>query len=237
MPTERDVAALDFESRSADDLIKHAWEMWGADLRVACGFTLEDLVILHKLHGLGARPDVFFVDTGRHPEHTFLAADAVRAAFSLRVRFVFPDPSELAALAARDGVSQMSRSPEIRRRCCQVRRHAPLDRALAGAPAWMMGARRSHCGARSSLKKLELDREHEWVPRLAPLADWEWADVVGYINEHRVPANTLFRRGFAALGCAPCTRAIETGQPERSGRWPSEPEDARERGRHMSGSW
>ena len=39
------------------------------------------------------------------------------------------------------------------------------------------------------------------------------------MRDHDVPYNALHDRGFPSIGCAPCTRAIAPGEPERAGRW------------------
>jgi phosphoadenosine phosphosulfate reductase len=64
----------------------------------------------------------------------------------------------------------------------------------------------------------------EWAEKrrlfkLNPLLDWTSDDVWTYIREHQVPVNPLHAQGFVSIGCAPCTRAIEPGEPERAGRW------------------
>ena len=52
-----------------------------------------------------------------------------------------------------------------------------------------------------------------------PLFDWTRADVLAEVSVHNVPVNSLHAKGFASIGCAPCTRAIEPGETERDGRW------------------
>ncbi|MFT7622940.1 MAG: phosphoadenosine phosphosulfate reductase [Myxococcota bacterium] len=237
MPTDFDMSTLDVEDRTCDELLDMAVDNWGNEFRVATGFGLEDLVILHKLHQRGAKPLVFFIDTGRHFEHTYAAADAARDAFGLELQYVWPDPAQLRLLMKRDGPSSIVRDVDARRRCCEVRRGEPLTRALKGSLAWLVGARRDQCSARSSLKKLTIDKDHDWIPRVAPLADWSWRQVVEYVNENKLPTSTLFRKSYTSVGCAPCTRAIRPGEPERAGRWAFEDAETRERGRHLSGSW
>ena len=40
-----------------------------------------------------------------------------------------------------------------------------------------------------------------------------------YLRAESVPYNALHDRGYASIGCAPCTRPIEAGDDERAGRW------------------
>lgn len=237
MPTQFDTGSVDFEKQSADDLLDIAENLWGGSLAVACGFTLEDLVLLHKLKERKIAARVFFIDTGRHFEFTYAAADMAIRYFGMRLEWYFPDPARMRQLMAKDGPSKLIRDPEARRRCCDVRRIEPLTRALEGAEAWMVGARREHATARQSLKKVTMDRDHNFIPRLAPIVDWTWGQVVQYVNEHKIPANALYRKSYASIGCMPCTRPITPGEPQRAGRWAFEAEAGRELGPHISGEY
>ena len=38
-----------------------------------------------------------------------------------------------------------------------------------------------------------------------PLADWSEKDLWRYIHKHDLPYNPLHDRGYASIGCAPCT--------------------------------
>ena len=68
--------------------------------------------------------------------------------------------------------------------------------------------------------------------KVAPLADWSRAQVVDYVAAENIPHNALHARGFLSIGCAPCTRAVRPGEPERAGRWWWEEENKKECGLH-----
>jgi phosphoadenosine phosphosulfate reductase len=70
--------------------------------------------------------------------------------------------------------------------------------------------------------------------KLNPLFDWTRQQLLDFIDSHAIPINPLHARGFASIGCAPCTRAIRPGEPERAGRWWWEREDKRECGLHVT---
>jgi phosphoadenosine phosphosulfate reductase len=57
------------------------------------------------------------------------------------------------------------------------------------------------------------------VLKIHPLATWTRARVDSYIKRHDIPTHPLLERGFASIGCWPCTRAIGDGEDERAGRW------------------
>ena len=79
----------------------------------------------------------------------------------------------------------------------------------------------------------EWDDVHHLV-KINPLVAWSKDDVWGYIKRYEIPYNALHDKGFPSIGCAPCTRAIEPGQDERSGRWWWEEDVKKECGLHIN---
>jgi phosphoadenosine phosphosulfate reductase len=112
-----------------------------------------------------------------------------------------------------------------------VRKLEPLARAIAGAEVWLTGLRAEQSAFRATTPFLSRDEANGLV-KAAPLADWSRAQVEAYIVEHAIPYNVLHDRGFPSIGCAPCTRAVRVGEPERAGRWWWEAEDKKECGLH-----
>ncbi|MCW2968306.1 MAG: phosphoadenosine phosphosulfate reductase, partial [Solirubrobacteraceae bacterium] len=51
--------------------------------------------------------------------------------------------------------------------------------------------------------------------KAAPLADWTEEDVWNHIFEHDLPYHPLHDRGYASIGCEPCTKPGDA----REGRW------------------
>jgi phosphoadenosine phosphosulfate reductase len=99
-------------------------------------------------------------------------------------------------------------------RCCSEAKVEALDRALDGVDAWITGIRREQATTRSDAAKLERD-EARGIWKVNPLADWSEKDVWRYISAHDLPYNPLHDRGYASIGCAPCTRPGSG----REGRW------------------
>ena len=95
-----------------------------------------------------------------------------------------------------------------------ARKVAALERALAGLDGWITGLRREQSPTRAQAPKLSSGTPRTlW--KANPLADWDEPDCVAYIAEHDLPYNPLHDRGYASIGCAPCTLP-GTG---REGRW------------------
>ncbi len=237
MPTAFDAASLDFDDKSAPEVLTFARETYESGLIFGVSGSLEDVAILHMACALGMRPRALFVDTGRQFEETYGVLDDIRRVLDVDLKVVTPDPADLMTLARRDGLARMSEGPEERRRCCRVRRIDPFLRAIKGAGAFVVGARRAHDDSRAKLKKIDVSELHGWGVRVAPIADWTWAQVVAYEQRHKLPVHKLYMKSFTSIGCEPCTRAITKGEPERAGRWAFEPGAARERGVHISGKW
>jgi phosphoadenosine phosphosulfate reductase len=83
-----------------------------------------------------------------------------------------------------------------------------------GCGAWVTGLRRDQSPTRANAPKLGWDKKHGlW--KIAPLATWTDKDVWSYIAEHDIPYNDLHDRGYASIGCTPCTKAGSG----RDGRW------------------
>src|SRR5262249_55579723 len=122
---------------------------------------------------------------------------------------------------------------EARLACCDVRKVEPLARALAGAGGWITGLRADQSAQRGGIDLVEADRGRRLL-KLNPLADWTREAVAAFAREHWVPVNPLHEKGFLSIGCAPCTRAVRPGEPERAGRWWWEDDTKKECGLHLN---
>jgi phosphoadenosine phosphosulfate reductase len=101
-----------------------------------------------------------------------------------------------------------------------------LERALADVDAWITGIRREQSPTRAEAPKLEQDPKRG-ISKVNPLADWSEKDVWRYIDRHELPYHPLHDRGYASIGCAPCTRPGDG----RAGRWAGQ--DKTECGIHL----
>jgi phosphoadenosine phosphosulfate reductase len=220
------------EARPADELLAWAIGAYGRRFAVVTSFQAEGMVVLDLARRIDPDVRVLTLDTGRLPEETYQVIEAVRAGMGLRVEVISPDPDELAAMVARHGPNLFHKDPALRQLCCQVRKVAPLDRALAGVGAWATGLRRDGGAARSGTPTVELDAAHGGIVKLNPLADWTRDQVWAYLRTHRLPVNPLYERGYTSIGCAPCTRPTRPGEDERAGRWWWEADPDRECGLH-----
>ena len=61
--------------------------------------------------------------------------------------------------------------------------------------------------------------EFKNVTKINPMATWSDGDVAHYAAMELLPENPLTERGYASIGCWPCTRPVEAGEDARAGRW------------------
>jgi thioredoxin-dependent adenylylsulfate APS reductase len=192
------------------------------------------MVLIDMAWRLNPDVRVFTLDTGRLPPETYALFEEVRERYGIAVEFEYPDPAELGSLIDREGPNLMYRGVDLRIACCNVRKVEPLRRKLATLDAWIAGLRREQWASRRNIAKVELDRDHGGIVKLNPLADWTLDEVWDYVKRNDVPYHELFDHGYASIGCAPCTRPVQPGEPERAGRWWWEQDTAKECGIHCS---
>jgi len=194
-------------------------------------FGLEDQVILHHILAAGLDITVVTLDTGRLFAETYALWAESEERWGRRIAAVYPDGQVLERLVAAQGINGFYGNNDARRTCCDVRKVEPLARALAGAQGWITGLRGSQSEARANIRVVEADAGRGLL-KFNPLFDWSREAAAAFAAGHKVPVNPLYDRGFLSIGCAPCTRAVRPGEPERAGRWWWEDESRKECGLH-----
>ncbi|HET9640887.1 MAG TPA: phosphoadenylyl-sulfate reductase [Allosphingosinicella sp.] len=206
----------------------------GVDGRIVftTSFGLEDQAVAHLIFTRRLDIEVATLDTGRLFPSTYKVWEETESRYGARIRSWHPDREALAALVAADGINGFYGSKEARLGCCQVRKVEPLGRALAGASAWVTGLRSDQSAGRAIVELTAWDPERALI-KFAPLFDWSRERVAGFCAAEGIPVNPLHALGYPSIGCEPCTRAVAPGEPERSGRWWWEADEARECGLHV----
>lgn len=200
---------------------------------LASSLSAEDMVITDAISRLALPIDVFMLDTGRlHQETVDLLGEAKRR-LGVAIEVFTPDRDDVAAYVEAHGENGFYDSVQQRNLCCNIRKVAPLARALSGRDAWITGQRREQAVTRKTLAEAEWDAARG-IEKYNPLADWSWGDVRVYSDRFNVPTSPLYARGYISIGCEPCTKAIRPGDDPRTGRWWWETEDKKECGLHSS---
>ena len=223
---------LDYDGDGREeDVLRWALNKFHPRIAIACSFQHSVLIDM----AVRIRPDVriFSIDTGRLPEETYECARDIEKHFGIRIEWYVPRQNAVEQIMRKNGPFSFRESLDARRECCAVRKVEPLNRALSGLDAWITGVRREQNVTRSAAAKIELDEAHGGIVKVNPLADWSYEEIRAYVREHKLPYNTLFEKGYTSIGCACCTRAAESGEDARAGRWWWEHPEYKECGLHV----
>jgi phosphoadenosine phosphosulfate reductase len=204
-----------------------------AKVKLASSLAAEDMLLTHAILSRGAKIGIFSLNTGRLHAETLGMIDRVRERYGYEIEQFHPQADAVDQYVAEHGLNAFYESVDLRKRCCEIRKVEPLNRALAEVEAWVTGQRREQSVTRAELHEEEKDAARQ-IAKYNPLVDWTEADVWTYLKAFDVPVNPLHARGYPSIGCEPCTRAIRPGEDSRAGRWWWESRDTKECGLHIT---
>jgi phosphoadenosine phosphosulfate reductase len=214
------------------EILRIGIEVAAGPVKLACSFSVEDVVIIDMAMESGLPIGIFALDTGRLNEETYEVADALVGRYRLEIEWFFPDRGAVEMLLREKGPFSFRESLENRHECCHIRKVEPLGRALKGLGGWITGLRRDQSVTRTALVPLEIDATNGGILKINPLLEWNESQVWEYANSRRLPTNRLHKEGYPSIGCAPCTRPVAPGEHPRAGRWWWENPEHKECGLH-----
>ena len=171
-------------------------------IAIACSFQKEASVILDLATTVApGRFDVFTLDTGVLFAETHTTWASFERHYGVKIDGMRGErPDRL-----------WETDPDA---CCEARKVRPLRERLRGADAWVTGVRRDQAATRANTEEISWDEKYGlW--KVAPLASWTEKDVWRHIRANDLPYHELHDRGYASIGCVPCTKPGEG----REGRW------------------
>ncbi|MEZ5873899.1 MAG: phosphoadenylyl-sulfate reductase [Hyphomicrobiales bacterium] len=202
-----------YEGLPAQDLLAETIveQRFGKAVLVS-SFGTESAVLLHMVSRIDPGFPVFFLDTNKLFGETLDYNRKLADRFGLTaVRRIQPDPQKLAQEDPHGRLWNLDADA-----CCHLRKTEPLDAALNGFEAWITGRKRYQGTTRASLAAVEfVDGRF----KVNPLVNWQKHDIEAYFAEHDLPRHPLESRGFASIGCLPCTDRVVAGDDVRAGRW------------------
>ncbi len=230
-----------FAGKDPSEILAWALERFGERITLACSLGREDTALLDmaaKAAPENVTAQAFVLDTGRLHEETYETLMMCRDRYAGRadLTVMFPKAASVEALVRKKGPYSFYDSIDNRKECCGIRKVEPLRRALADKDAWITGLRRAQSVTRTDAKLVEIDEAHGGILKINPLVDWSTEQVQEYVQANKVPVHPLHAKGFPSIGCQPCTRAIQTGEDERAGRWWWEDPSNKECGLHVKES-
>lgn len=206
------------ESLSATEAIRLVTEWFPQGVVFSSSLGQEDQVLTDMIYKNGLPVKIFTIDTGRLFNETYELLDRTNARYRNNMQVYFPEAADVESFVQEKGINAFYESVENRKACCFIRKVIPLNRALKGAKVWITGLRSEQSDNRQDMPMIEWDEQRQ-LYKFNPLINWTYEQMMTYITEQNVPYNTLHDKGFISIGCAPCTRAIETGEHPRAGRW------------------
>jgi phosphoadenosine phosphosulfate reductase len=192
-----------FEAAPAGKVVAWAFERFGSSMVAAASF--QDVVLIDLAVALDPNVEVVFLDTEAHFPETLAFVEQIRERYSLNLTVTHPGPEAAGTPCGSEG-------------CCQLRKVAPLRRALEGKAAWLTALKRADAPTRTAASIVAWDEAFGLV-KINPLATWTEDDIASYLVDHGLPAHPLVAKGYLSIGCAPMTRPVGEGEDPRAGRW------------------
>ena len=205
----------EFETKKPQEIIAWAVREFSPRLAMTSSFGPESGALLHMVSRIDPSIPVLFLETGYHFSETLEYKNLLVKLFGLtNVIDLKANPEKKAKVVAEYQGVPYERNPDL---CCHINKVEPLDVALKNYKAWMSGIRRHQTDFRKSIRIIE---EYEGgIYKISPLANFTSRDSWWYLKEHNIPQHPLFEKGYFSIGCWPCTKPVQSGDDERSGRW------------------
>lgn len=201
-----------FERLSAPEILRWAWETFGAQVAASSSFQTQSVPLLHLIAQNCPDMPVIFLDTEFHFPETLQFRNELQERFNLNIMNMRPVIGR-GELETRYGVSLPQHDPDL---CCYIHKVEPMQRALSGFRAWVNGTRRDQTEQRQRLAILE--QLPSGLLKIQPMLNWTKTEINNYIETYNLPRHPLFGRGYRSIGCAPCTQPSFT-EDDRAGRW------------------
>lgn len=198
-------AVPDFEDAHPLDILRWTGDRFGDGIVVTASFG--DATLVHLVSQAIPQAEVVLLDTGYLFAETEWYAEELRREYHLNLRVVAPPTDAIDNLWQTDTDA-----------CCAARKVAPLQQALAGKTAWITGLRRVDSASRADAPIVHFDPFRD-ITKINPMATWSDDQVARYNAMELLPEHPLTSKGYASIGCWPCTRPVRDGEDARSGRW------------------
>ncbi|MCP4377973.1 MAG: phosphoadenylyl-sulfate reductase [bacterium] len=238
---ETDIDIKTLASLGPEELIRYAAETFGDHAAIGTSLQKTGTVMIDMAHRMGIPLRVFFIDTLLNNDETYELLGDIEERYGIKIERFSPDPEQIESL--NNSVGQYAHFL-ARPMCCQIRKTAPLQEALATLDVWISGLRtdqsehRRKAAARAGWTHVAQGRT---ILKLNPLLDWTGEDIDRYITENKVPYNKLYDyvspygEKYNVIGCRMCHIPIRDEFDPRMGKFPWE-QSKKECGLHDHGS-
>lgn len=233
MSVVSDVAAINELLKSKNLAERLAWIAENYDAPVySSSLQREGQYIIWSIADASLPIRIITLQTGRLFPETLALLEITQERYGIEIEQIAPNPIAIQRYVKQHGENGFYESVDARKSCCNVRKVQPLESVLKQADAWITGLTREQSDKRKDTQLAVWNEDHQ-VMKFNPLADISAQEIEEAIVSHEIPVNPLYERGYASIGCEPCTRAIKPGEHPRAGRWWWEDGDNSECGLHM----
>ena len=228
------LAQVDYLYEKLVNRLKQITEKY-QDVRFATSLAAEDMVITDAIAKENIQIQLFTLNTGRLHQSTLDMHQLVQQHYKIQIHSIKPQPEKVDQYLRDFGLNGFYDSEEAKKKCCDIRKVQPLQKALQDADAWLTGQRREQAVTRTQLEFEEQDQVRG-ITKFNPIFDFSEEEMWGYLLRRQVPIHPLHDQGYPSIGCEPCTRAIKQGEDIRAGRWWWLQQGSKECGLHVAES-
>jgi len=177
-------------------IIKHAVDKYPR-IFTACSFGKDSRVIIDLAMRVDLKFQFIGVDTGYEFPETLEYGE--RLIKETGMNFIWARASEEAKRKI-DKEYGDSFIKNDQYKCCEMKIPA-IESHMKNYDAWITGLRRDETEDRKNIKLIEFGK----IIRINPIAFWTKDNIWQYIKENNLSYHPLYDKGFASLGCKPCT--------------------------------
>lgn len=185
----------------------------GKKIFTTSSFQTHSLVMLHILSRIDRSIPVYFINTGYLFPETIAFRDEIAEQFGLTIVDLKPNTPKYLQREP-NGKLMFTTDPD---HCCYLNKTQPMESVLAAHDIWINGVRTDQSTVRKAMKVEQLAPYGSL--RFHPMLDWNNRQIFAYIKEHSLPRHPLDAKGYASIGCEPCTRKPDLEMQEREARW------------------
>jgi phosphoadenosine phosphosulfate reductase len=230
-PEYTDELNLELAQLSIPELLRKIAADFPGKIGFSTSLSIEDQIITYFISREKLNIKVFTLDTGRMFPEVYDLIQRTQSRYKIPVEVCFPDAGSVEEMVNSKGINLFYESISNRQLCCNIRKIAPLKRALQGMQIWITGLRREQSVTRAEMKIAQWDAGNNLI-KINPLLDWTEAETWDFIRKNDIPFNPLQSQGYRSIGCQPCTRPVAEGEDIRAGRWWWELPEFKECGLH-----
>ncbi|MDZ4744248.1 MAG: phosphoadenylyl-sulfate reductase [Verrucomicrobiota bacterium] len=208
-----------FENATTEQILEWLWTELGTRASFGTSFQGAGLVAIDLAYKNQWKFPVFTLDTGYLFPETLELKKRIEDRYGITIESCSPEQT-VGELEVEYKGNLYESKPDL---CCYLRKVEPLKKKLSGLDGWITGLRRSQSQTRTEVGFVEL---YEFDPvfnkeilKINPVAKWTKEEVWDFIRKEGIPYNPLHDKGYASIGCWPCTRPVKEGDSERAGRW------------------